>query len=125
MAALQSVSAFVVAFSIPWVMGFPIPTAIRLIFAFLAAAMFAGGSLFFSAYLLASRLEGDHVENVFPALGRGSVNLNTAKLSRFPALLLVRLIDEQSKATVRLPRPFWSNDPTAVTEILSRVKGRR
>jgi hypothetical protein len=95
---------------------------LRVVFATFGALLFAAISLVFSAYLLASRLDGDHLENLFPALGRGRVNIARAKLSRFPHPLLLRLVDKESNATVQLPRPFWAENPRLVAEILLQVE---
>jgi hypothetical protein len=120
-AGLQGAVAFAFAFSVPWLLGDDFPMRLRLGFATLGALFFATFALVL-AHLLASRLDGDYVQNVFPALGRGSVNLNTAKLAKSSHPLLFRLIDEESQATAALPRAFWSNDPQLVAEILMRVK---
>ncbi|HEY5910862.1 MAG TPA: hypothetical protein VJA21_09700 [Verrucomicrobiae bacterium] len=119
---LQGAVAFAFAFCVPWFLGGDFPIRLRLVFATLGALMFAGFALVL-AHLLAGTLEGDYVENAFPALGRGRVNLKTAKLAKCPHPLLFRIIDEESHATAALPRAFWSDDPSLVAEILMRVKG--
>ncbi len=121
-AILQGGVAFVFAFCLPWLLGGEIPIKFRLVFATFGALMFAGFALI-TAWLLAYRLEGDYLENAFPGLGRGRVNLNDAKLARFPAPVLFLVLDEKTHNKVLLPRPFWSNNPKLAMEILRRLKG--
>ncbi|SRR6266404_7316123 len=125
MAALQAAMAFVFAFCLPSLMGDPLPMRMRLMLGFVGAIMFAAGSLVFSAYLLASTLDGNYVENAFRAFGQGRVDINRAILSNSAHPLMFRLFDEQAHSTARLPRPFWSDNPELVSEILLRVKNRR
>ncbi len=122
MALLQAAAGIIGAFAIPLLLGIDVPLAFRLIVAVVAASMFAGLSVGFSSHLLACRTDGDRVENVFPALGRGSVRLDRARRSRLPDLFFVRLVDADGGACARVPRPFWAECPEEVARILSRVE---
>jgi hypothetical protein len=122
MALLQALAGLFGAFAIPLLLGMDVPLGTQLIVAFVAACLFAGVSVVFSTHLLACRTDGDRIENVFPALGSGSVRLDRARRSRLPDLFFVRIVDADGGASARVPRPFWAESPGEVTQILSRVR---
>lgn len=122
MALLQAAVGIVGAFAIPLFLGIDVPLRFRLIIAILAASMFAGVSVVFSTHFLACRTDGDRVENVFPALGVGSVRLDRARRCRLPDFFFVRIADADGGASARLPRPFWAESPEEVRRILSQVR---
>ena len=122
MAVVQAGAGLAGAFAIPLLVGADIPLAFRLIVAVFAALMFAGLSVVLSTHIGACRTDGDRIENVFPALGRGSVQLDRARRSWRPDPFFVRLVDLNAGASARIPRPFWAESPARVAQMLRRVK---
>ena len=122
LAVLVAAAGFAAAWLIPLALGIALPASSKLTMGVLTALAFSAGSLMFPTYLLAVRVEGGRVANVFPPCGHGSVNLAKARLSVFPSPVLLRLVDRESGASALLPRPFWADAPDEITRVLAVVR---
>ena len=72
---------------------------------------------------MGSVIVDDEIEAIDPFLGRGTVKLSNAKKTfSFNPFLFIKLKDGINKSVVRIPRPFWADDPLLIKDILEKVK---
>ncbi len=71
-------------------------------------------------------MRNDEIKAIDWYLGRGTVKLSNArKTFSLNPFLFIKLKDDTNKSVVKIPRPFWAEDPSLIKDILDKVENNK